>query len=81
MRLPASFWRCAALRDASVVGLLAAFFIFRLLDVAKPGPIGWADRQSGAAGIMADDVIAGAITAGIRLGDQFALAGTVRLVR
>jgi phosphatidylglycerophosphatase A len=47
------------------VGLLAAFFIFRLLDVAKPGPIGWADRQSGAAGIMADDVIAGVITAGI----------------
>jgi phosphatidylglycerophosphatase A len=36
-----------------------------LLDVAKPGPIGWADRQSGAAGIMADDVIAGVITAGI----------------
>jgi phosphatidylglycerophosphatase A len=31
----------------------------------KPGPIGWADRQEGAAGIMADDVIAGAITAGI----------------
>jgi phosphatidylglycerophosphatase A len=46
-------------------GLLAAFLIFRLLDVAKPGPIGWADRQRGAAGIMADDVIAGAITAGI----------------
>jgi phosphatidylglycerophosphatase A len=36
-----------------------------LLDITKPGPIGWADRQSGAAGIMADDVIAGAITAGI----------------
>jgi phosphatidylglycerophosphatase A len=33
--------------------------------VAKPGPIGWADRQVGAAGIMADDVIAGVITAGI----------------
>ena len=53
------------LARASLAGLLAAFFIFRLLDVAKPGPIGWADRQSGAAGIMADDVIAGAITAGI----------------
>lgn len=53
------------LANASVFGLLAAFIIFRLLDVTKPGPIGWADRQSGAAGIMADDVIAGAITAGI----------------
>ena len=53
------------LAHASVAGVLAAFVIFRLLDVAKPGPIGWADRQGGPAGIMADDVIAGAITAGI----------------
>lgn len=49
----------------SVIGLLTAFLIFRLLDVTKPGPIGWADRQSGAGGIMADDVLAGAMTAGI----------------
>jgi len=27
--------------------------------------VGWADRQGGAAGIMADDLIAGAIAAGI----------------
>ena len=46
-------------------GLAAAFLVFRLLDIAKPGPIGWADRQPGAAGIMADDLIAGALTAGI----------------
>jgi phosphatidylglycerophosphatase A len=45
--------------------LLTAFVIFRLLDITKPGPIGWADRQHGAAGVMADDVIAGGITAGI----------------
>ena len=51
------------LARASFIGLLAAFLIFRLLDIAKPGPIGWADRQSGAAGVMADDVIAGAIAA------------------
>lgn len=49
----------------SLPGVLATFAIFRLLDVVKPGPIGWADRQGGAAAIMADDVIAGAITAGI----------------
>ncbi len=53
------------LAHVSLIGLLAAFLIFRLLDVTKPGPIGWADRQGGAAGIMADDLIAGAITAGI----------------
>jgi phosphatidylglycerophosphatase A len=53
------------LARASFAGLLAAFLIFRVLDIAKPGPIGWADRQHGAAGVMADDLIAGAITAGI----------------
>jgi phosphatidylglycerophosphatase A len=51
------------LLHATLPGLLAAFVVFRLLDIAKPGPIGWADRQGGAAGIMADDLIAGAITA------------------
>ena len=53
------------LAHASFIGLLAAFLIFRLLDIVKPGPIGWADRQDGSTGIMADDVIAGAITAAI----------------
>jgi len=53
------------LAHASLTGLAAAFLVFRLLDVVKPGPVGWADRQGGAAGIMADDVIAGGITAGI----------------
>jgi phosphatidylglycerophosphatase A len=48
-------------------GLLAAFVLFRLLDIAKPGPVGWADRQHGAFGIMADDVIAGAIAGAVLL--------------
>jgi phosphatidylglycerophosphatase A len=53
------------LAHPSASGLLLAFAVFRLLDVLKPGPIGWADRQGGAAGVMADDLIAGAFTAGI----------------
>ena len=44
-------------------GLLAAFALFRLLDIVKPGPVDWADRRGGAAGVMADDLIAGAIAA------------------
>ena len=40
-------------------GVLTAFVIFRLLDILKPGPIGWADAQPGAWGVMLDDVIAG----------------------
>lgn len=55
----------AGLARVTPTGMLAAFLVFRLLDITKPGPIGWADRQAGAAGIMADDVIAGLITAGI----------------
>ncbi len=43
--------------------LLAAFVLFRVLDIAKPGPIGWADRRGGPVSVMADDVIAGAIGA------------------
>ena len=50
---------------ATLSRLICAFVVFRLLDVVKPGPIGWADRQHGAVAIMADDVIAGATTAGI----------------
>lgn len=53
------------LAAATPIGLLVAFLLFRLLDVTKPGPIGWADRQHGAAGIMADDLVAGALVAGI----------------
>jgi phosphatidylglycerophosphatase A len=45
--------------------LALAFLAFRALDILKPGPVGWADRQEGAAGIMADDVIAGLLAAGL----------------
>jgi len=43
--------------------LLLAFVAFRALDILKPGPVGWADRQEGAFGVMADDVIAGVLAA------------------
>lgn len=45
------------------IGALVAFALFRLLDITKPGPIGWADRMNSPGGIMADDVIAGVIGA------------------
>jgi phosphatidylglycerophosphatase A len=41
------------------VGAIVAFALFRLLDILKPGPIGWADRMNSPTGIMLDDVIAG----------------------
>lgn len=47
---------------------LAAFALFRLLDIAKPGPVGWADRRHGVTGLMADDLIAGGLAALALLG-------------
>jgi phosphatidylglycerophosphatase A len=42
------------------LGVLLAFVLFRVFDVAKPWPVGWADRHlKGAFGVMADDIIAG----------------------
>lgn len=43
------------------LGLVLAFALFRLLDITKPGPVGWADRQKGPLGVMGDDIIAGAL--------------------
>ena len=51
------------LTHVSLAGLLAAFVLFRIFDIAKPGPVGWADRRHDAAGVMADDVIAGLMAA------------------
>jgi phosphatidylglycerophosphatase A len=51
---------------ASLVGLVTGFVTFRVLDVWKPGPIRWAERRfSGGAGVVADDVVAGALGAGL----------------
>lgn len=40
-------------------GWVGAFVAFRLFDILKPGPIGWADRRDDALGVMLDDVFAG----------------------
>jgi len=44
-------------------GWVGAFLMFRLFDIWKPGPVGWADRKSTAFGVMFDDVIAGVMAA------------------
>lgn len=39
---------------------LIGFALFRVFDITKPGPAGWADRHvKGGLGIMLDDVLAG----------------------
>jgi phosphatidylglycerophosphatase A len=54
-----------ALGRPTIPSLIAAFILFRLFDITKLGPVGWADRRHGAFGIMADDVIAGIIAAAL----------------
>lgn len=47
-------------------GAAAAFLLFRLFDIWKPGPIGWADRRlPGGFGVMVDDLLAGAAAGAI----------------
>ncbi len=44
-------------------GWVVAFAGFRLFDIWKPGPVGWADRRGDALGVMLDDVFAGVMAA------------------
>ena len=58
----------ALLAPTGWVGAVLAFALFRLFDIAKPWPISWLDRRlSGGAGIMLDDLIAGALAGGLLL--------------
>ena len=52
-------------RAPVVLGLLVTGFVaFRCFDIAKPGPVGWAERRfKGGLGVMMDDLIAGAFAA------------------
>jgi phosphatidylglycerophosphatase A len=54
-----------AVPPESTLGAAAAFALFRVLDGHKLGPVGWADRRGGMVGVMLDDIVAGAIAAGL----------------
>ncbi len=51
-----------------VVTTIAAFLLFRLLDITKPGPIGAAERLPGGVGILCDDLVAGLVAGAIAFG-------------
>ena len=52
-------WLVLLLIPAHWAWWLAAFFVFRLFDIAKPWPIGWLDKRlAGGFGIMVDDIVA-----------------------
>ena len=55
-------WISLLFLPKSIVVIVAAFFIFRALDVFKPWPARTFDRKHGGWNIMLDDVIAGIYT-------------------
>ena len=63
--LPLASLPYGGMSTAGLAGLAAAFALFRLFDIAKPGPVGWADRRHDAIGVMGDDIIAGAMATAI----------------
>lgn len=56
--------------------LLAAFLLFRLLDIVKPFPIRRSESLSGGLGVMLDDLIAGGYTLALLWGVR-ALLGSL----
>lgn len=56
------YWIAVAALPAHWTWWLAAFALFRLLDIWKPWPIGELDRRlHGGLGVMADDALAGVL--------------------
>lgn len=55
----------AAAGLAEPLALVLAFVVFRALDVAKPFPIGSLQKLPGGWGILADDLAAAAVAAGL----------------
>lgn len=47
---------------------VAAFVLFRVFDIWKPGPVGAAERLPGGLGILADDLLAGVLAGAFALG-------------
>ncbi len=43
--------------------VVLAFLLFRIFDILKWGPVGWADRRKGSFWVMLDDLLAGAMAA------------------
>ncbi len=57
-----------AVMPANVVIYGAAFALFRLIDIAKPWPVNWADRNvAGGLGMVLDDIFAGVYAGAILL--------------
>lgn len=53
-------WLALLLLPKTLLWYAIGFALFRLFDIVKKGPVGWADKRfKGGFGVMFDDVIAG----------------------
>lgn len=60
------YWLAMLGAPAGWAWMLAGFVLFRIFDILKPWPIRWFDRHvHGGFGIMLDDLLAGALAAGV----------------
>ena len=58
------YWITMFMAPSGWIWVIIGFVLFRLLDIVKPWPIKWADKQiGGGMGIMLDDVLAGIMAA------------------
>ncbi|MBL4574052.1 MAG: phosphatidylglycerophosphatase A [Gammaproteobacteria bacterium] len=58
------YWITMFMAPSGLIWVLLGFVLFRLLDIFKPWPIKWADKElAGGLGIMLDDVLAGIMAA------------------
>jgi phosphatidylglycerophosphatase A len=57
-----AFWLVLLLVPPTFAAQLVAFLLFRAFDILKPPPIRQVDRWKTPAGVMADDLLAGAYT-------------------
>ena len=58
------YWITMFMAPSGRFWVLLGFGLFRLLDIFKPWPIKWADKElAGGLGIMLDDVLAGIMAA------------------
>lgn len=58
----AGVWLALWLAGPAWIAVGMAVVLFRVFDIVKRGPVGWAERRwRGGLGVMADDLVAGAL--------------------
>ena len=59
-------WLALLLLPKTLLWYAIGFALFRLFDIVKRGPVGWADKRfKGGFGVMFDDVLAGLMAMGV----------------